>query len=153
VPAFYYRRGKSKVYFLPAVAGTNPTSGEITAGTDLSPWVVAINGWNFTNQRIDVPVLSSSFVSQIGGPDSAADSSLDVAEEDSGSNPAMTVCAKGTAGFILLAPRGLGTGKQAEVWPVISTGVNRDWSTGNDHAKAGISFAVTSPPVQTATLP
>lgn len=150
---WFYRRGTSAAFFLPAIAGSSPTSGEMAAGTNLSDYVVAINGWNFTNQRIDVPVLSSSFVTQIAGPDQAAESSLDFAERNSNTNPPRTVCAKNTPGFIVLCPRGNVSGAKCEIFPVTSTGVNRDWSTGNDHAKYSIGYAITGAPNQEGTLP
>lgn len=150
--AFFYRRGTTKAYFLPAIAGSNPTSGEMSAGTDLSPQVLLITGFGFTNQRIQVPVLSSTFVSEINGPDQATASSLTFAE-DNASTTIRTLLAKGTVGFILLAPNGIGTGKVAETWPIISSGVNRDWTLGNDPAKFVVELAVTSPPNQNVTLP
>lgn len=150
--AFFFRRGVSKAYFLPAVAGSNPTSGEMTAGTDLSTALNDWSGFSFTNERIDVPVLASSFVPQIDGPDTVGDSSFTFLEDDT-SNTIRNLLAKGTVGFVVLAPRGTGTGKPAEVWPAKSTGVNREWSMGNDPARFMVQFAITSVPNQNATLP
>lgn len=149
---FYRKDGNTKVLFLPAWAGSNPTAPEIAAGTDLTPYIADWAGFTLSNTRIQVPVLSSSFTPTIGGPDEAADSSLTFNEDDT-TNPPMTTLARGTAGFILHAVRGLGTGKKGEKYPIISIGVNRVLSMGNEPAKYIIELGITSAPNQNVTLP
>ncbi len=150
--AKFFRRGTSKAYFLPAVAGSSPTRPEITAGTDLSPFVTALSGWQFSNTRIDTPLLSSAFTAQIDGPNEVGDSSLTFLDDDT-TTTVRTTLARGTSGYVVLFPYGDVATKRCEVWPIKSSGVNDEWSMGADPARYVIDFAITNPPLQTATIP
>lgn len=148
----FFRRGVSAVKFLPAVAGASPTRPEITAGTDLTAQVADINGFQLKNNPITTPDLSTTFDSQIDGPDGVDDSSL-VMYDLSDSAAIRTALAKGTNGFLVLFPYGDVTSKRCEVWPVRSTGVNDQWSLSADPARYMVGFAVTAKPTQNATTP
>lgn len=150
--ARYFRRGISKIKFAPAVAGTSPTRAEITAGVDLSASVSAINGFQFSNSPITTPDLSDNFDSQITGPDTAGDSSLNFYDDDT-STTVRTTLAKGTPGFILLFPLGDIVTKRVEKWPITSLGVNDEWTLDATAAQFQIQFAVTSRPVQNGVTP
>ena len=150
--ARFFRRGVSKVKFAPAVAGTSPTRIEITAGTDLSPAIAAINGFTLANSPIATPDLATAFDSQINGPDAAGESSLNLYDDDT-TTAMRTAIAKGTAGFILLFPYGDVVGKRCEKWPVTSTGVNDEWSLDATAAQFQVGFAVTAVPVQNGVTP
>lgn len=151
--ARYFRRGVSKVYFLPSVANkAAPTSGEISAGTDLTGSISDIGGFTYSNSPIDTPDLSSTYTTTIPGEDTTDTPELTF-YDDNASTAVRTALAKGVAGFILRAPLGTGTGKRAEVWPVTSTGVNDEWSAGNDPARFAVQFAVTSVPTTAAVMP
>ena len=62
----FFRRGESKILFLPTWASANPSSGEISAGTDLTTGLSNITGWDFANTPITTPDLSTTFDTQIG---------------------------------------------------------------------------------------
>lgn len=152
--ARFFRRGVSKVVFAPVVASAAaPTRAEITAGSDLTAFVADINGFNISNDPIPTPVLSSKFTPSIEGEDTTDASSL-VLYDDSGTAPAFrAACAKGTAGYLILMPYGDTAAKRCEVWPVVSTGVNDEWSMGNDPARTTVGFSITNPPTQNAVVP
>lgn len=150
--ARFYRRGVSKMKFLPAVVGTSPTRAEITAGVDISPQVSDISGFSLQNNPISTPDLGTSFDSQIVGSDSAADSAVTLYDDDA-SSALRTAMAKGTAGFMILFPYGDTATKRLEKFPATSTGVNDQWSTGAEAAKVVVSFAITSTPVQNGVTP
>ena len=150
--ARFFRRGVSKIKFLPAVAGSSPTRAEITAGTDLSPAIAAINGFQFSNSPIVTPDLATAFDSQIVGPDAAGDSSLNFYDDDATST-IRTAVAKGTAGFIVLFPYGDVPTKRCEKWPVTSTGVNDEWSLDATAGQFQVGFAVTAVPNQNGVIP
>lgn len=150
--ARYFRRGVSKLRFLPACAGASPTRAEITAGTDLTASVADISGMQFSNSPIAVPDLNSTFTSQINGEDTVADTSVTFYDDDT-THTVRTALAKGTAGFLLLLPYGDVATKRCEVWPVVATGVNDEWTTGNDSARFSVGFAITGVPKQNATVP
>lgn len=148
----YFRRGYSKIKFLPAVAGASPTRAEITAGVDLSPAIAEISGFTLSNSPIPAPNLADVFTSQIEGEDTVADSTLTF-NDDASSTVIRTALAKGIDGFIILFPYGDVVSKRCEKWPVKTLGVNDQWSVGNDPARYVVGFAITSTPVQNATVP
>lgn len=161
--ARFFRRGVSQIRFAATIAGSGPTVtpiGTISAGdwsgaTNLTGIIGDLNGFQFKNAPIDVPDLASSFVIQILGPDTVEDSSLTFYDDTTGtaSPDYRTVLAKGVSGFILLAPYGATTGRRVEAWPAISTGVNDEWSLGNDPARTVVGFAVLNPPAQNKVVP
>jgi hypothetical protein len=150
--ARFYRRGISKTKWAPAVAGTSPTRAEITAGVDLSPSVSGINGFQFSNSPIATPDLSDSFDSQISGPDTVTDSSLDFYDDDTATT-IRTTLAKGTVGCMILMPYGDVPTKRCEVWRVTSLGVNDAWSLDATAAQFNVQFAVNLRPTQAGVIP
>lgn len=155
--ANFFRRGTSKVAFLPAVAGYSagagsPTRPEIAAGTLLTAQVTEMTGFQLSNSPIPTPNLGDRFTFQIEGEDTVADSVLTFLD-DAASSTIRTALAKGTAGFILLLPYGDVATKRCEVWPVKSTGVNDEWTVGNDPARFAVGFAITNVPSQSGVVP
>lgn len=150
--ASFFRRGVSIIRFLPAVAGASPTSGEISAGTNLTPSIGGIAGFALTNASIPVPNLQDVFTPQITGEDTVTDSALTFNDDDT-STAIRTLLAKGTAGFILLQPYGATAAKRCEVWPIKVNGFNDQWTLDNAPAQAIAGFAVTAVPRQNAVNP
>jgi hypothetical protein len=146
--AKFFRRGVSLIDFLPAVASLSAvTDIEVAAGTELTPGIAAIGGFQLTNAPIALPNLADIFTPQITGEDTVADSSLTF-NDDNSVHTIRIALAKGTAGFILLRPYGAAPTKRNEVWPVKVTGFNDEWSVDNTGAKAVCGFAVTATPAQ-----
>lgn len=150
--ARYFRRGKSKIRWAPAVAGSSPTRPEITAGVDLSPSVADIGGFQLSNNPITTPDLATAFDSQIDGPDSTEDSSLTFYDDDTATT-IRTTLAKGVSGFILLFPYGDIPTKRCEKWEAKSTGVNDQWSLDAVAAQFRVGFAILSVPNQNGVIP
>lgn len=150
--AKFFRRGVSRIYFLPAIAGTSPTAPEIAAGTNLTPDVGGITGFQLQNSPIPVPNLADIFTPQITGEDTVTDSALTLNDDDTSSVVRLAL-AKGTAGFIYLAPYGITAGKRGEKWPIKVTGFNDEWVIDNTNAKAMVGFAVTATPTQNCVNP
>lgn len=151
--ARFFRRGITKIYFLPAVSNpAAPSSGEISAGTDLSAKIAAITGFQLSNTPIVTPDLVTTFDPQIPGVDAAANSDLTFYSDDT-ADTVKTTLSKGTAGFLLFMLRGAGTGKPAETWPVTVTQNAEEYVLTNDAAKYMVGFSVTSRPTQGAVLP
>jgi hypothetical protein len=150
--ARYFRRGKSKVRWAPAVAGSSPTRGEITAGVDLSASLADIAGFQLNNNPITTPDLATSFDSQIDGPDSTEDSSLTFYDDDT-STTIRTTLAKGVSGYVLLFPYGDVPTKRCEVWNSKSTGVNDQWSLDATAAQFRVGFAILVVPNQAGVIP
>lgn len=154
--AKFFRRGISKVHFLPAVSDTSapisPTRAEITAGEDLSPFLNEMNGFQLSNSPIPTPVLANRYTTQITGEDTTPDSSITFLDDDTATD-VRAALEKDTAGFLVLMPYGDVPTKRCEVWPVTVTGANDQWSTGNDPARFVVGFAVTGVPEQNGVVP
>lgn len=149
----FFRRGISKIHFVPAVANlAAPTRIEITAGEPLSPGVSEINGFELSNSPIPTPNLEDQFTPQIDGEDTVSDSSL-IFNDDDTDDDIRTAIAKGTSGFLVFMPYGDTATKRCEVWPAKSTGVNDEWNTGNNPARFAVGFAITAVPEQDAVVP
>ena len=150
--ARFFRRGVSAVKFVPACAGTSPTRAEINAGTDLSAQVAGIGGFALNNSPIATPDLATAFDSQIDGPDTTDNSTLNF-YDDNAAATIRTALAKGTAGFVLLFPYGDVPTKRVEKWPAKSTGVNDQWGLDATAAQFQVGFAVTAVPAQNGVTP
>jgi hypothetical protein len=151
--ARFFRRGVSKIYFVPAVANlTAPTRPEIAAGKDMSTQVAEIAGFQLSNSPIPTPVLAEAFTAQIDGEDTVADSSLTMYDLID-AVILRTATVKGTAGFFILMPYGDIPTKRGEVWPAKITGQNDEWNTGNNAARYVTSAAITGIPSQVAVIP
>lgn len=151
--ARYFRRGKSLIYFLPAVANkAAPTTPEITAGTNLTGSISDPGSFAFNNSPISTPDLASTFTTQIPGEDTAETPTITFYDDDTATT-IRTVLAKGVTGFIVRMPYGNVSTKRAETFPVTVTGVNDAWSADNTSAMFAVGFAVTGVPSLTAVLP
>lgn len=149
----FFRRGKSKIIFCPAVADpAAPTNVELDAGEDLSEHIAEINGFQLTNSGIPTPNLAEEFVGQIDGEDTVADSSL-VIYDDETASVVRDLLPKGTVGVLVFMPYGRVAAKRCESWPVKSAGVNDEWDMGNTSARFAVPFRVTSKPEQEGVIP
>lgn len=149
----YFRRGKSKILFVPTIASkAAPTRIELDAGTPLTPQAADIADFQFSNSPIATPDLDSTFTTTIPGEDTTGTPTLTFYDDDA-ADTIRTALTKGTKGYIALMPYGDVAAKRMEVWPVESTGVNDEWSAGNDPARYTVAFGVTGVPEQDAVVP
>jgi hypothetical protein len=151
----FNRKGTTKIYYLPTIAATTliPTTSEITAGTDYTQQINAIDGWSLENQPIETPDMASTFVSKIGGDDSAADSSLTF-YEDSTLDDVETDLAKGTSGYVVIFSKGKTTGaKGMDVYPVTVVSNSKAYTADNEAAKITVQFTITARPLFNGTAP
>ncbi|CAL9666884.1 hypothetical protein SUDANB145_07205 (plasmid) [Streptomyces sp. enrichment culture] len=153
--ARFNRKGTTKVYWIPTIAATNliPTGAEITAGTDYTGQINAIDGFSLENTPIETPDMASTFVSKIGGDDSAADSSLTF-YEDSTDDAIETDLAKGTSGFVGIFSKGLTAGnKGMDIYPATVVSNSKAYTTDNEAAKITVQFTITDRPLFNGTVP
>jgi hypothetical protein len=153
--ARFNRKGTTKIYWLPTIAAATliPTSAEITAGTDYTQQINAIDGWSLENSPIETPDMASTFVSKIGGDDSAADSSLTF-YEDSALDDIETDLAKGTSGFVVIFSKGkTAAAKGMDVYPVTVVSNSKAYTADNEAAKITVQFTVTARPLFNGTVP
>ncbi|MFE1949926.1 hypothetical protein ACFW9D_05590 [Streptomyces sp. NPDC059524] len=151
----FNRKGITKVHYLPTIASPAllPTTAEITAGTDYTQQINAIEGWSLENSPIETPDMASTFVSKIGGDDSAADSSLTF-YEDSALDDIETDLAKGTSGYIVIFSKGKApSAKGMDVFPVTVVSNSKAYTADNEAAKITVQFTITARPVFNQTVP
>jgi hypothetical protein len=134
--ARFYRRGISRVYF-------NTTA--VVGGTELTNSIAEISGFQLTNSPIPTPDLQATFTKSIVGEDTTDTSTITFYDDDSVTT-IRTALVKGAVGFIILAPYGTAATKRFESWPARSTGVNDEWTVGNDPARYMVGFAITDVP-------
>lgn len=147
--ARFIRRGKAKVNFLPTIAAATliPTAAEITAGTDLTPRLADMSGWQLESSPVNTPDMNSRFVSNIPGETTVASSTLTFYADDAGTTDALkTALAVDTIGFIYVRHSGVGTGKLADTFPVRVSSIGNEYSVGNDAARYVVTFAITAEP-------
>jgi hypothetical protein len=154
--ARFMRKGVTKIYFVSTIANLSAlTTAEVTAGTRLDTALAEINGFEFANNPIDTPDMSSAFVSKIPGEDAVSDSSM-VFYEDKTSNPIATALAKNVVGNIVIFYAGTAgaspaAADKAEVWPIIVASNAKKYTTGNEAAQYNVVFTNTAAP-SAATL-
>lgn len=145
----FLRRGKAKVRYLPTVAAATlvPTAIEVGAGTDLSPRVADMGGWQMESSPINTPDLATRFVTNIPGEQTVAASTLTFYADDAGtSDPIKTLLAVDVSGFVYVQHSGVGTGRPADTFPVRVSSIGNEYSLGNDAARYVVSFAITAEP-------
>lgn len=153
--ARFNRKGTTKILFLETIAAPTmiPTSTELTAGTDYTDQINAIEGFSISNTPIETPDMASTFVSKIDGDDSAEDSSLTFYEDDTLAD-IETDLAKGTAGFVVILSKGNTAGdKGMDVYPVKVASNSKAYTTDNEAAKITVQFVITDRPALNGTVP
>ncbi|MEN8649118.1 hypothetical protein ABCR94_00320 [Streptomyces sp. 21So2-11] len=151
----YSRRGVTRVLWLKAVAdsGHVPTRPELTAGTDLTNTIAAIDGWSLSNQAIETPDLGSTFESKIPGTDQADDSSLGF-YEDKVSDEIEQLLKKDDTGWVVFLRKGdVPASRSMDIFPVRIGSRSPNYSTDNEAAKFTVNFSITEKPTQDAEIP
>jgi hypothetical protein len=148
----YYRQGISKVLWLPTVATlAAPTRSEINAGTDLSPEISAVSGWEVSGNTEDTPALGSAFIGKVPSTTTAGDSSLTF-YADSTSVDVRSLLVRNANGFILWADEGDVAGYLCDVFPTRVTGAPKQ----RDISSVGtimINFATLREPAENVVIP
>lgn len=149
----YMPAGIRKVYFLPTIAdaGLAATRTEMTAGTDLSPQVAAISGFNVTSNFLDAPDLGGGFISKVAGRTSSDDSSITFYSSKT-TTDVRTVLQRNTAGYILVLPGGDVPAQKMNVFPV-TVGSESDENDIEAVAQITVTFAITNQPAQNVAIP
>ncbi|WP_162890199.1 hypothetical protein [Streptomyces olivoreticuli] len=145
----------TRVLWLAKVADAShvPTRAELTAGTDLTDAVAAIDGWSLSNKAIETPTLGSTFETKIPGADEADDSSLTFYEDET-ADTIEGLFTKDATGFVVMLRKGDIPGSRSmDVFPVRVGSRSAQYSVDNEAAKFVVSFSITEKPVQDAAIP
>jgi hypothetical protein len=145
----FMRKGKSKIFWVLTIANLSaPTAAEVNAGTRIDTELAEINGFTFANSPIDVPDMSTAFVSKIPGEDTVTDSNMTFYEQST-TNPISTALAKGATGNVVIFYNGTAgalpaAADKCEVWPAIVASNARMYTVANEAAKYQVVFTNTA---------
>ncbi|WP_116042253.1 hypothetical protein [Amycolatopsis palatopharyngis] len=149
----YFDPETTKVYYVASIASKSaPTRLELNAGTDLSPEVADITGWNVTGEQIPTPDLGALFTSQIPGRTTSDDSSLTFYADKAGVDVRGTL-PRGTNGFIVWLDGGDTANNKMDVYPIRVRSNGKMRSLSNEAARIQIQFSITSEPAENVTVP
>src|SRR5688572_29612962 len=148
----YYRRGLTKVLWVPAVANKNaPTRAELDAGTELSVEVGAMAGWQTTSGTVPTPALGSRFTPVVGGEITASDSSLTFWASKDGDDVRSLLVREAT-GYIVWMDEGDVPTQPMDVYPVTVTSQAKVREL-DQAAQIMCQFAITSEPAENVNIP
>lgn len=148
----YYRRGTTKVLWVPTIANKNaPTRPELNAGTALEGETGAMNGWQTTSNTVATPALGSRFTPVVGGEITAADSSLTFWASKDGDD-VRALLQREDSGFIVWMDEGDVAGQTCDVYPVTVTSQAKVREL-DQAAQIMAQFAITSEPAENVTIP
>lgn len=153
----FFLRGQSAARWLPTVASASagPTLAEWTAGTDLTPAITALAGWETSLNRINTAVMNAKEELQTNGPQTLGDASITLLDDDgqaaSGSTQrvaAKTALAEGTNGYFGVctfkaAPT---TADKIYLFPALVGAVNPDLSLDAQLSRLIVQMAITGAP-------
>ncbi|MFD3483779.1 hypothetical protein [Streptomyces sp. NPDC058665] len=148
----YYRRGTTKVLWIPAIANKNaPTRDEINAGTALEGETGAMAGWQTTSAVQPVAALGSRFTPVVGAEITAAESSLTFWASKNGVD-VRTLLTREAVGFVGWMDEGDVPGQTMDVYPVTVTSQAKVRELDNA-AQIMAQFAITSEPAENVLIP
>lgn len=151
----YMRRGTSKFYFLETIAaGTMiPTRTELSAGTEFSEFIAAMDGWTVANNEIETPNMADTYDSTIPGSDKADTSTFTFYEDEVGAE-IEEMLAKGTTGYVVILRKGdVPANNSMDVFPIRVASQSPQYTADNEAAKFVVTCSITSRPVQGAPVP
>lgn len=160
----FFRRGKSSARVVLVCANpAAPTAAELAAGTDLSAAVAAIGGFETALNRINQPVMKYAEELQIDGPQTFADASMTLLEDDgtgadadsTARQDAYLALDEQSTGWMALAPKKGGTliaGDDVEMWPFRVGARNRGWGLETEASRYVVQFAITGKPEKDAVV-
>jgi hypothetical protein len=144
---------------LTTAGGPGPTQAQITAATNLTPQINAIEGFETAVERIPTDDLDTTFVPTITGPRTVGDAAITFLDKKNSAgvtgadyDEIRTILTDGVRGTLIIAPYGLTTGERCELWPVESGGPNDQITLGNEPAKFAVAFGITALPEKYAEI-
>lgn len=148
----YYRRGTTKVLWVPAIASkAAPTRTELNAGTALEGETGAMAGWQTTSETVATPALGSRFTPVVGGAITAAESSLTFWASKDGDD-VRSLLTRETPGFVVWMDEGDVSGQTMDVYPVTVTSQAKVREL-DGAAQIMCQFAITAEPAENVTIP
>lgn len=147
--------GNVKVHYLPAVANKNaPTVAEITAGTNLTPFLPTTGvGADWTQNNTSTPMLDESFTTESVGTESASVALTFLRHELDADDDAWNLFVRGTNAFLLISRKGApGVGDKVEIYPIQCHRPVPLPPASNEDQQARVSLAVNDTPALNAVV-
>lgn len=150
----YKARGVTPCYWVPDIANiAAPTRGELEAGLNLSPQIMAVDGWKVSSEKIETPDLSTEFTGSIPGSTNADDSSLTM-YSDKGGNDIRQVLPRGEDGFIVWLHGGDTPGNfTMDVYPVRVGSRGKPITLDDEACSIEVAFFITGEPQEDLEIP
>ena len=154
-PKKYMRRGTSRFFFVTTIAADSmiPTRSELSAGTEFSNYIAAMDGWTVANQEIDTPDMADTYDSTIPGSDKADSSSFTFYEDEEDAE-LEAIFAKGTTGHVVILRKGdIPANNSMDVFPIRVASQSPQYTADNEAAKFMVKFSITDVPLTGAAVP
>lgn len=149
----YIPAGTRRYTWVPTISNkAAPTSAELSAGTDLTAEVMAVNGFQVSSAQVDAPDAGSRFTAKIPGRITADDSSLTIYVTSTTAADVRSLLTRDLAGYVVIYAEGIVTSKQCDIFPVRITGVPKMQDI-EAAAAVEVQFAITSIPAENVTIP
>ncbi|MEM9611146.1 MAG: hypothetical protein AAGA99_27315 [Actinomycetota bacterium] len=144
-------RGRGRLVFLGSAPSdlAAPTQAEITAGTDITPSVRSVDGWDLSVADLDIADLSSDFQKTGAGTSSAASSSVAFYADDAGAAAILTALAEDTAGWMAFLRNGQASTEPSKIWPCqVKVHNDRDVQAMDEPPTTVVEFGLTDRPTK-----
>jgi hypothetical protein len=149
----YIPAGVRRYSWVPTIANKNaPTSAELSAGTDITAEVMAVNGFQVQSTTVDAPDAGTRYTAKVPGRITADNSSLTIYITQVAGTDIRSLLTRDLAGYVVIYAEGIVTSKTCDIFPVRITGVPKTQDI-EGVACVDVEFAVTSTPVENLTIP
>lgn len=151
----YTPTGRRKVIWVATIATyTAPTTAELTAGTELSPWIIpdGMSGFSSTSTFVDDPRLSTRSVPKVPGPVTFEDSSIRFRAGTSAAD-VRALLTRDLTGYIVICWEGIVASGKCSVFPVTVGSSAEELGDGGSIAAIMVTFAVTNDPAEQIAIP
>lgn len=151
----YTPTSRRKVVWVSTMADyTAPTAAEITAGTELSPWIIpdGMTGFSSTSTFVDDPRLSTRSVPKVPGPVNFDDSSIRFRAATDGAD-VRALLSRDDTGFVVICWEGIVTGGKCSVFPATVGSSAEEVGDGGAIAAIMVTFAITDDPAEQIAIP
>lgn len=156
VSSRHIRRGTQKLFWVTSITShAAPTVAEITAGTDLTPDVREVTGFDLVRDSRPVPTTDAygSVITVTTGPRVLVPPRLTIYDEGSATTALRTTLADSNKGYVVFCLDGTPTvSDRASVWPVISMGPSITINNLAEAAVIHVSFLIWDLPDEEAVI-
>jgi hypothetical protein len=156
--AKYAPAGKTEVHWVTTIANVAaPTIAELNAGTDLTSFVRAVPTLPRGLNTVDVATLDSKYEKRQVGTRGGDELTVEILRDD-GTDTAYTTLTEDTAGFLVIARKGLATagtfaaGDEVDVYPATIGSVEDGAPGRNDPDFSVVRLVATDDPNRNFTL-